>query len=216
MLGLGLPPKGSYHGAFAHPPTALLHMPPQSGSPTWGKGSVAASSTLQRVLPREVTHVRLKSHIPPLRANDTWGRVPSHLLINLRILGSRGRSLSCSPPPGLVFSRCETTWGSMCYGSHMPCRVLTPPDLVELALSRGAGGFGVVRCCWLVGCVMVELRCRVVFVGMVVGGRGASLLDAIPVSTPACLAGLMLAGLRVVCLWSGRCFCSGCVGAQLS
>ena len=43
-------------------------MPPQSGSPTWGKGAVTASSTLQRALPREVTHVRPKSHIPLLRA----------------------------------------------------------------------------------------------------------------------------------------------------
>ena len=90
----GCPAGGTYQGAFAHPPTALLPVPPQSGSPTWGKGAVAASSTLQRVLPREVTHVRPKSHIPLLRADDTWGRVPSHILINLRILGPRG------PEPG--------------------------------------------------------------------------------------------------------------------
>ena len=87
----GSEPASSYQGAFAHPPTALLHMPPQSGSPTRGKGAVAASITLQRVLPREVTHVRPKSHIPLLRADDTWGRVESHILINLRILGPRGR-----------------------------------------------------------------------------------------------------------------------------
>ena len=40
----------------------------------------------------------------------------------------------------------------------------------------------------------------------------ADLLDTVPFSTPACLGGVMLAGLRVVCLWSGRCFCSGSVG----
>ena len=32
--------------------------------------------------------------------------------------------------------------------------------------------------------------------------------DAVPVSTLACLAGLVLAGLRAVCLLSGRFFCS--------
>ena len=47
----GCPAGESYQGAFAQPPTALLHVPPQSGSPTWGKGAVAASSTLLRVLP---------------------------------------------------------------------------------------------------------------------------------------------------------------------
>ena len=90
MSGLGLPPKGSYHGAFAHPPRALLHVHPQGGSPNRQKGSVAVSSTLHRVLPKEVTNVRPKSHIPLLRADDTWGRVPSHVLVNVRILGSRG------------------------------------------------------------------------------------------------------------------------------
>ena len=95
----GCPVGRSYQGAFAHPPTALLHVPPQSGSPTWGKGAVAASSTLQRVLPREVTHVRPKSDIPLLWADDTWGRVPSHILINLRILGPRGREPGQRPCP---------------------------------------------------------------------------------------------------------------------
>ena len=90
----GCLPGGSYQGAFAHPPTALLQVPPQSSSRTWGKGAVAASSTLLRVLPREVTHVRPKSHTPLLRADDTWGRVPSHILINLQILGPR------RPEPG--------------------------------------------------------------------------------------------------------------------
>ena len=37
------------------------------------------------------------------------------------------------------------------------------------------------------------------------------LLDAVPVSTLACLGRLRLANGRVVCLWSGRCFWSGCV-----
>ena len=95
----GCPAGVTYQGAFAHPPTALLHVPPQSGSPTWGKGAVAASSTLQRVLPREVTHVRPKSHIPLPRADDTWGRVPPHILINLRILGPRGREPGQRPCP---------------------------------------------------------------------------------------------------------------------
>ena len=45
-----------------------------------------------------------------------------------------------APPPGLVFSRREATWRSTCYGTHMPWRTLTPPDSVDLALSRGAGG----------------------------------------------------------------------------
>ena len=66
---------------------------------TWGKGTVAASSTLQRVMPREVTHVRPKSYIPLLRADDMWGRVPSHILINLRILGPRGREPGQRPCP---------------------------------------------------------------------------------------------------------------------
>ena len=90
----GCPQRGSYQGAFAHPPSALLHVPQKRGSPTWGKGGVAASSTLLPVLPREINHVRLKAHIPLPRADDTWGRVPSHILINFRILGSRG------PEPG--------------------------------------------------------------------------------------------------------------------
>ena len=90
----GCPRGGSYQGAFAHTPTAVLHVSPQSGSPTWGKGAVAASSTLQRVLPREVTHVRPESDIPLLWADDTCGRVPLHILINVRILGPRG------PEPG--------------------------------------------------------------------------------------------------------------------
>ena len=45
-----------------------------------------------------------------------------------------------APPPGLVFSRREATLRSTCYGTRMPWRTLTPPDSVDLALSRGAGG----------------------------------------------------------------------------
>ena len=45
-----------------------------------------------------------------------------------------------APPPGLVFSRPEATCRSTCYGTRMPWRTLTPPDSVELALSRGARG----------------------------------------------------------------------------
>ena len=68
----------------------------------------------------------------------------------------------------------------------MPWGTLKPPDSVELALSRGGRGFEVGCCGWLVGrltvrrsllmsvgCVMVESRCSVLFVGMVVGGPGA-------------------------------------------
>ena len=44
-----------------------------------------------------------------------------------------------APPPGLVFSRREATRRSRCYGTRMPWCTLTPPDSVELALSRGAG-----------------------------------------------------------------------------
>ena len=96
---------GSYQGASAPPPTALLLVPPQSGSPTWGKGAVAASSAPQQVLPREVTHVRPRSHIPLLRADDTWGRVPSHILINLRILGPSRREPGQIPQPRLQRQR---------------------------------------------------------------------------------------------------------------
>ena len=68
--------------------------------------------------------------------------------------------------------------------------------------------------CGLAASVMVELRCSVVSVGMVAGGRGTIPMDAVPVSTRARLAGLVLAGLRVVCLRSsGGC---GVVGVRLS
>ena len=70
-------------GALAHPPTVLRHVPPQSGSPMARKGSVAASSTLLRVLPKEVTHSQPTSHIPLLWAADMSGSVRSHLLVNL-------------------------------------------------------------------------------------------------------------------------------------
>ena len=96
MSGLRLPPKGFYQGALA---TALLHVPPQSGSPMWGKGSVAASITLLRVLPTEVTHVPPRSYIPLLWADYTWGWVPSHLLINLRIPGPTVQGLGQRPCP---------------------------------------------------------------------------------------------------------------------
>ena len=114
MLGLGLPPKGSYQGDCAHSPMAVRHVPPESGSLIWGKGSVAGSSILHWVLPREVTHARPRSHIPLLWADDTWGRVASHLPINLPIPGprrqDRARGLVLqAPPPGLVFSTGETT-----------------------------------------------------------------------------------------------------------
>ena len=89
---------------LSSPPQALLHVPPQSGSPTRGKGAVAASITLQRVLPREVTEVRQTSHSVVLRAHDTWGRVPLHLLIHVKIPGTRGR--------GRVFSQPHLGWFS--------------------------------------------------------------------------------------------------------
>ena len=99
ISALGLPPRGVLPRGFCSPTHALLHVPPQSGFPTWGKGAVAARSTLLRVLPRGVTHVRPKSHIPLLRADDTWGSVPSHVLVNLRILGSRGTEPGQRPCP---------------------------------------------------------------------------------------------------------------------
>ena len=121
----------------------------------WGKGAVAASSTLQRVLPREVTHVRPKSHIPLLRADDTWGRVPPHILINLQILGPRGpepgqRPLSCRHPHLGWFSvgvrRLEEAraTGLACRGAHS--HLLTRSSL------RSPGGPGVrSRSLWPVG-----------------------------------------------------------------
>ena len=67
----------------------------------------------------------------------------------------------------------------------MPWRTLTPPDSVELALSRGGRRFEVGRRGWLVGGLTVRRslvtlirllrdgRVTVLFVDMVVGGRGA-------------------------------------------
>ena len=110
----GCPAGGTYQGAFAHPPRALLHVPPQSGSPSCGKGAVAASSTLQRVLPREVTHVRPKSYISHLRGMIRGGG--SHRTSSSTSgfwgpgAGSQAKSpVLQAPPPGLVFSRREGT-----------------------------------------------------------------------------------------------------------
>ena len=90
---------GLTKGLLLTHPRPYCRFPPQSGSPTWAKGAVAASSTLQRVLPRKVTHVRPKAHIPLFRADDTWGSVPSHILINLQILGPKGREPGQRPCP---------------------------------------------------------------------------------------------------------------------
>ena len=65
----------------------------------WEEGSVAASTTLHRVLPREVTHVRRRSHIPLSCVDDTWGWVPLHLLINLWILVRRAQGPGQRPCP---------------------------------------------------------------------------------------------------------------------
>ena len=65
----------------------------------WEEGSVAVSNTLNQVLPREVTHVRPRSYIPLLWADDTWGWVLLHLLIDLRILWRRGQGLAQRPCP---------------------------------------------------------------------------------------------------------------------
>ena len=65
---------------------------------------------------------------------------------------------------------------------------------------------------------MVESRlCSPIWSPAGVAHHGAAnLMDAVPVSTRACLAGLVLAGLRVVCLQSsGGCSCC-VVGARLS
>ena len=109
-----MPRRGDLPRGFAHPATAILHVPPQSGSPTWGKGVVAASSTLQLVLPREVTHVRPKYHIPLLRADDTWGRVHRTSSLTSGFWGpgagsqAKGPVLQ-APPLWFVFSRREAT-----------------------------------------------------------------------------------------------------------
>ena len=99
MSRLGLPPKGSYQVGFAHPLMALLHVLPERGSCVWGKGLVAASSTLLQVLPREVTHVQPWFHIPLPWADDTSGWVPSHFLISLLIPGPRGQRPDQRPCP---------------------------------------------------------------------------------------------------------------------
>ena len=78
--------------------------------------------------------------------------------------------------------------------------------------------FGVVCRRWLVRCVVAESDfCSWTWSLAGVAHHGVTnSLDAIPVSTRARLAGLVLAGLRVVCLWSsGGCSCGG-VGARLS
>ena len=65
---------------------------------------------------------------------------------------------------------------------------------------------------------MVESRfCSRIWSPAAVAHHGAANpMDAVPVSTCACLAGLVLAGLHVVCLRSsGGCSC-GVVGARLS
>ena len=99
-LGTGVaPPGGLTKGLLLTHTQPYCTCPHKAPPPKWGKGAVAASSTLQRVLPREVTHVRPKSYIPFLRADDTWGRVPSHILINLRILGPRGWEPGQRPRP---------------------------------------------------------------------------------------------------------------------
>ena len=60
-------------------------------------------------------------------------------------------------------------------------------------------------------------RVTVSFADIVASGRGAANpMDAVPVSTRACSAGLVLAGLRVVRLWSSGCSSCGDVGAWLS
>ena len=99
MSGLELPPKGTYQAHFAHPHMVLLHVPPQSAPPMTGKESVAASSTLLRVLPGVVTHVRSTSQIPLPPADDTLGCVPSHLPSNLRIPVPNGQGPGKRPCP---------------------------------------------------------------------------------------------------------------------
>ena len=70
MQGLGLPPKGVLpwgSGSPTHGPTSCAPSI-ESGAPMWEKGSVAAGSTIHRVLPGEGIHVRPRSHIPVLQA----------------------------------------------------------------------------------------------------------------------------------------------------
>ena len=175
----GCPAGGSYQGAFAHPPTALLHVPPQSGSPTWGRCTVAASSTLLRVLPREVTHVGPKSQIPLLWADNTRGGGPiAHPHqppdSGAQGPGARPKALSCRHPHLGWFSVGVTrlakarATGLACRGTHS--RLLTRSSL----RSSGRRGFKVGRCGWLVDRLMVEPRPCGAFLGMVASGRGAS------------------------------------------
>ena len=53
----------------------------------------------------------------------------------------------------------------------MPWRTLTPPDSVELALSRGGRGFEVGGCGWLVGRLLVR-GILLMLVGRLRDGRG--------------------------------------------
>ena len=94
---------------------ALLHVPPQSGAPTWGKGAAAASSTLLRVLPREVTEVPPKSHTPLLRANNTWDGGGSH---------RKSSSTSGFWGPGATFVS-----GPVPFGPALPSPTLSSPAL---------------------------------------------------------------------------------------
>ena len=78
--------------------------------------------------------------------------------------------------------------------------------------------FSTVCQCWLVGCVMVDSQfCSRTWSSAGVAHHGvANPMDAVPVSTRARLADIVLAGLHVVCLRSsGSCSC-GVLGAQLA
>ena len=92
-------------GASWRPPTGGEDITWPDQVAPWGRKASSTrkikpqTSNLQRVLPKEVTHVRPKSHTPLLRADDTWGRVPPHIFINLRILGPRGRESGHRPCP---------------------------------------------------------------------------------------------------------------------
>ena len=174
----------------------------------WQKDWVAASSTLHRVLPREVTHVRPISHFPLLWADDAWGWVPSHLPIHLWILGSKGHGPGQRPCPagtptmGLLsvgVGRLEeaSAMGLACRDVYS--RLLTRSSLrspggpgvcsrLLLLVGRFYNGSAVVCCCFC-GCGPQPARRTMV---------SPTLRTPFPFLTLACLAVQVLAG----CVWS--------------
>ena len=88
--------------------------------------------------------------------------------------GGGAEALSCRQPylgwVSVGVRRLEEARGTGLACRDVYCRLLTRWSSRSPV---GPGGFKVVRCCWLLGCIVVELRCSDVSVGMVVSGRGA-------------------------------------------